>query len=106
MEILKTINASGIILIERWNMESVRSCCIKHDFYNNGDNTDYSKMMWYVEEHSKNPTIDDLYTVAKDIYKHTYIDESWSEFSVTTVMFYLERECIDKFYYTASEYYD
>lgn len=106
MEILKTVKASGIILIERWDMESVRNCCIKHDFYNNGDNDDYSKMLWYVKEHSKNPTIDDLYTVAKDIYNHTYIEESWTDFSVSTIMFYLENECIKKFYYTASEYYD
>lgn len=104
MEILKTRKATGIILEERWCMENVRACCIKHDFYNNGDNADYSKMLWYVEEHMINPTINDLYTVALDIFEHTVVDDIWSGFSVSTVMFYIEKECISKFYYTEEEY--
>ena len=103
MEILKTRKATGIVMIEKWSMERVRNFCIKHDYYTCGDNESYSKMLWYVEEHSKNPTIHDLYTVAIDIMDNSYLDESYE---VTTMLYYLQRECIETFYYTLDELND
>lgn len=100
MEILKTRKAYGIVLQERWSMDRVRNFCIEHDYYTCGDNDSYSKMLWYVEEHSKNPTIDDLYTVAMDIMKHSDLGDSYE---ITTMLYYLQNECIKTFYYTLDE---
>lgn len=101
MEILKTRKATGLVLQERWCMDDVRNFCIRHDYYTYGCNEDYSKMLWYVEKHNVNPTINDIYTVALDIFEHSFDD--YTDMDVTTIMYYLNKEVIHTFYYTLDE---
>lgn len=53
-----------------WNTDSVMRACIRNVLYTNGDNVEYAAMLDKVAD-SPNPTVYDLYAVARDIAEHS-----------------------------------
>lgn len=53
-----------------WSPEGVRQVCIQFDWYTRGCNEEYDKMLDYVRAHP-DPTLEDIYFVAKDIMEHS-----------------------------------
>jgi len=76
----------------RWSSNSVRSVCIKFDWYTRGDVRAYSKMLDFVEENE--PTALNIYRVAEDILEHTSDDEE----TIENIMFVLQKEACNTFF--------
>lgn len=94
-----TFNAVKISEEKRWDSDSVRNMCIKHNFYTHGSIGDYSKMLNYVD--MKKPTTTTIYIVAKDIVSHSDMDayNQTDAENIESVMFELYRECINTFFH-------
>ena len=75
-----------------WDMETVRTYCIKNQYYTCGTGKEYDSMLHFVESHK--PTNNALFRVAKDIFEHS--DENAC--SVTFIMYEMEREVIYTFF--------
>ena len=68
---------SGWKVLRILTSESVRRVCIKHGWYNSGNNAEYSNLLDSVNEFSttgKNLTMAKVKQYAKNIHKHTLID--------------------------------
>lgn len=79
-----------IVEEKRWSMESVMECCIRHELYTGGDTKAYTKMLQKVA--NSEPTILDLYEVAKDIEEHS------EDQTIESVMFLLNRVAVTTTY--------
>lgn len=67
-----------IITHEEWSFNTVRSMCIRENFYTCGTCTDYESILNFVEDSS--PTQENIYKVAHDIANHSnWDDDNWSE---------------------------
>lgn len=71
-----------------WSRNSVRDCCIKFDWYTLGDNSDYEKMLRFVETHK--PTDNNITRVAENIFNHSEKDGR----DMTVVAFALAKEAV------------
>ena len=71
-----------------WSSKSVRECCIKYEWYTLGDNTDYEKMLRYVD--SNKPTDRNITKVAENIFNYSEKDGR----DITTVAFALAKEAV------------
>ena len=60
--------------------DSVRSLCIKNEWYTCGTSSDYKKLLDYVAS-KRTFTINDIKKVAINIYNHSDIDKLASEYS-------------------------
>lgn len=78
-----------------WSMISVRSMCIKHGLYTDGDNEEYAAMLSAVE--STEPTDDQIYLIACDINFHSIGQ------SITNIMFMLANEAVTTCYSVFTE---
>lgn len=85
-----TINGVKITETKSWSFESVRRCCIKNDFYTSGSNESYAAMLREVE--TLEPTTENIYKIAKNIYHHT------AGQNIENVMFCLAADAIHTFY--------
>ena len=85
------MNNPKITFKREWNSIDVRAACIRNDLYACGDNEEYDNMLTLVDE--LEPTTENIYLVAKDIYDHSRNQ------TITNIMFILEREAVDTFYY-------
>lgn len=59
----------GYKIIRRLSMAALRQLCIEQDLYTNGDNYDYSNMLFKAKK--EDITSDDIVEIAVDIIKHT-----------------------------------
>ncbi len=75
-----------------WSSGNVRAACIRNRLYTNGNNKAYEHMLSIVDSHDPDPDI--LYTVAKDIKEHTKSNQT-----ITNIMFILEKETVNTFYF-------
>lgn len=66
-------NYTSIDIVETLKLDfgDVRRLCIENNWYTYGDCNDYSAMLEYVQENSINPAGHVIYSIAKDIYKHS-----------------------------------
>lgn len=82
-----------------WHPERVRQCCIDNQWYTRGTNKDYEVMLDYVRD--TKPTIENIFTVAKDIYDHSDFDSRFDteDEVVEAIMFTLNREAIITSYF-------
>lgn len=69
-----------------WSAESVRTTCIRHNFYTAGDCEDYEHMLNWVGR--LYPNTENLYLIAQDIQKHS------DDQTITNIMFCLEQEAV------------
>lgn len=74
----------------RWSAVGVRIACVRNDLYACGDDEEYKAMLNSVDE--LDPTPENIYRVAKDIWKHS------ANQTITNIMFILERETVYTFY--------
>lgn len=81
-----------IIENRRWSTTDVHAMCIRESLYTEGDNEDYRKMLSIVR-YSPFPTLDDIYRVADDIYRHTKGQ------SVANIMAILSNDVVRRHYY-------
>lgn len=86
------MNTPNIKETKTWSPARVRNCCIAHDFYTCGDNEDYTKMLDTVRE--LEPTTENLYTIAKDIFDHSDTEGDWEELTISFIMYALNREAV------------
>ena len=77
-----------------WHPERVRECCIENQWYTRGDCQSYDTMLNYVGDNK--PTIENVFTVAKDIYEHSDFDSRYDaeDEVIEAIMFHLNREAI------------
>lgn len=61
---------------------SLRSLCIKNNWYTNGDNEEYSHLLIDLADDKDNITTDDIVEIAQDIYDHSDTD-----YDVESIMF-------------------
>lgn len=82
-----------------WHPKRVRQCCIDNQWYTRGTNKDYEEMLDYVRD--TKPTIENIFTVAKDIYDHSDFDSRFDteDEVVEAIMFTLNREAIVTSYF-------
>ncbi len=52
-----------------WSWQSVREVCIKCNWYTEGDNLAYDRMLGFVESHK--PTDRNITKVSEDIFRHS-----------------------------------
>ncbi len=76
-----------IIETRHWNSLDVRAMCIREDLYTLGDDEEYTAMLESVEDRSY-PTLEDIYRVAEDIYRHS------AGQTVTNIMYMLANSVI------------
>lgn len=69
-----------------WDVDDVRSCCIKNELYTWGSNEDFERMLTMVF-HSF-PDNESLYIVAKDIAEHS------DDQTVSNVMYLLAKDAV------------
>ena len=85
----------GYTEIRKISSESLRSLCIKNNWYTNGDNEEYGHLLIDLADSKDNITTDDIVEIAQDIYDHSYTD-----YDVESIMFavlqiantYIERD--------------
>lgn len=90
------LNIPTMILTRLWSYDSVRGCCMANDYYTNGDNEDYMKMLDYVHDHDE-PTEADVYAVALDIVIHSTLESRYgctTDGAVEAVLFELYNRAI------------
>ena len=75
----------------QWSLSDVRRACIHNDLYTRGTNEAYSAMLNSIG--TLEPTPENIHRVAKDIYDHSRNQ------TITNIMFILEKEAVDTFYY-------
>ena len=77
-----------------WHPERVRECCIENEWYTRGNYEQYDKMLDYVRD--SKPTIENVFTVAKDIYDHSDFDSRYDaeDEIIEAIMFHLNSEVI------------
>ncbi len=77
-----------------WHPERVRQCCIDNQWYTSGTNKEYEEMLDYVRDNK--PTVENLFTVAKDIYGHSDFDSRYDteDEVIESIMFTLNREAV------------
>ena len=63
-----------------WFVDDIISVCIRNDLYTRGNTNDYDNMLNKVRENE--PTVNNIYLVAKDILEHT----KNGEFTVVDIM--------------------
>lgn len=82
-----------------WHPERVRQCCIENDWYTCGNNQEYSAMLDFVRD--SKPTIENVFTAAKDIYDHSDFDSRYDaeDEVIEAIMFHLNREAVVTSYY-------
>ena len=71
MATLKIESAADVAVNHWWSADDVRKMCIANDLYTCGDCDEYETMLNTVRSTAGNPTLDVLYTVAKDIAEHS-----------------------------------
>ena len=69
-----------------WSAGTVRATCIRENLYTGGDCDEYAEMLDFVDKHE--PSIDALYTVAKNINDHSH------EQTISNIMYLLERSAV------------
>ena len=69
-----------------WFTWDVRKVCVDHELYTCGNNEDYERVFNMVRE--LDPTVENLYVVAKDISEHS------RDASITSIMYMLEKEAV------------
>lgn len=74
-----------------WNTDSVMRACISNVLYTNGDNVEYAAMLDKLAD-SPNPTVYDLYAVARDIAEHS------EDQTVANVMCILSNDAVTRFF--------
>ena len=74
-----------------WSSGNIMASCIRNRFYTCGTNREYENMLRMVDQNDPTPEI--LYQVAKDIYDHS------KNQTITNIMFVLEKEAVNTFYY-------
>lgn len=76
--------------------DKVRDMCIRYRHYTRGDNEAYSKMLLFADKVDADNT-EDMYKVAKDIYEHSTIAETDTDYTedelVAGIMYGLYNEC-------------
>lgn len=80
-----------ITIKREWNAGHVRATCIRNRLYTCGDNEAYNNMLESVRD--LEPTPENIYRVAKDIYEHSRNQ------TITNIMFILEKEAVNTFYF-------
>lgn len=79
-----------IIEETKWDPDSIRCMCIKHNLYTCGTVSDYNFMLNTVGV--QDPTVHWIYEIAQDIVKHS------KDQTVENVMFLIRKEAVDTFY--------
>lgn len=69
-----------------WNVDSVRTACIRNRLYTCGDCEDYEHMFSWVRR--LYPDTDNIYFIAQDIAKHS------DRQTISNVMYILENEAV------------
>lgn len=89
-----TVTADGmqIKVITAWSASAVRVMCIKHEWYTRGDNEAYAKMLGFVDDNE--PTTENIYRVAKDIFEHSVFEGG----DIDSIMFTVQDETVKRFY--------
>lgn len=80
------MNNPIIFTKRQWSDHSVQAACIKNNLYTRGTYEQYDKMLKSADV--LQPTIGNLYQLAKDICEHS------EDQAITNVMFILEREAV------------
>lgn len=79
-----------VIEFRHWSSSRVRDFCVSHNWYTCGDCQEYTELLNFVSNNDPSP--DNLYTVARDIYTHSDFQEE--EFPLETMMYLLTRDCV------------
>lgn len=80
------MNTPDIKAARRWSDGSVQAACIKNNLYTRGTYEQYDNMLRSADV--LQPTIENLYRLAKDICEHSEAQ------TITNVMFILERDAV------------
>lgn len=75
-----------IITKRHWSPNSVKTVCIKNNFYTKGTCDEYNRMLKLVE--TMIPTYENIYIVARNISKHS------EQQDVSYIMFLLENKAV------------
>lgn len=88
-------NAPELDEVIYWTEETFVRTCIKHNFYNAGNNKDYSEIIDFINH--TNPTKENIYKVAKNIFDNTESEKPG--FTIEYIMFVLINEVAKRFIY-------
>ena len=80
--------------VEYFSRDDVMSLCISKGWYTRGNNEQYERMLSYVEEHHKYPTIEDIYNVSKDIMEHS----NDTERPIDSFMYEIYKKCVHTYF--------
>ena len=75
------------------NSESVRKFCIHNDLYTRGDNMDYTELLNSVDD-IDDCTPQDIINIAKDIAKHSDVQDAKIDLSLGNITYYLCEDVI------------
>ena len=76
------MNKYGYMEIRKISASSLRSLCIKNNWYTNGDNEEYGHLLIDLADDKDNITTDDIVEIAQDIKDHSNTD-----YDVENIMF-------------------
>ena len=94
MATLKIERAEAVVVNHWWSADDVRKMCISNDLYTCGDCSEYETMLNTVSATRNNPTLDVMFTVAKDIAEHS------KRQTVENILFLLSRYAVMTTYET------
>lgn len=97
-KVIKTIRISIEFTPEireekKWWSSEIRNMCIANDWYTAGTVKEYSDMLEFVEEHE--PTTENIYKVAADIYMHTSVNV---DKDLENMMFVIANDVVKTFF--------
>lgn len=84
--------------VRRISRDQVREMCIRHDYYTNGNNADYTNMLNCVED-AKADDLDFMVAIAEDIYDHSDVNHFLALYGCSSddfkdsILFNLYNEC-------------
>ena len=81
---------------KRWWTSEIRNMCIENNWYTAGTVKEYSEMLEFVEEHE--PTTENIYKVASDIFKHTSINDKGGGADIENIMFIIANDVVKTFF--------
>ncbi len=76
----------------RLSAGSLRNLCVRMNWYTAGDNDEYGHLLYDLAEHKVNLSTEDIIEIAKDIYKHTAL-EDLGDYEIANIAFKVNRAC-------------
>lgn len=77
--------------IREFKEDSIRTMCIRHNFYTCGNNEEYTALL---SKESLKPTTKVIAEIAVDIIRHSEVDD----YPIESMMYVIAKECVETFY--------